>query len=53
MAGRKKGYRKPDEAYVKEYRTEIMLLSVMSLREVQELTGHSINTRRKLRRKFV
>lgn len=48
MAGRKKGYRKPDEAYIKEYQQEIRMLSVMSMRQVALLTGRSVNTLHKL-----
>ena len=47
--GRKEGYVKPDEAYRVEYAKEITLLRKgLSLRNVQAITGTSINTLRKL-----
>ena len=48
--GRRKGYRKPDEAYIKEYKQEIRMLSVMSMRQVALITGRSVNTLSKLKK---
>lgn len=53
MVGRKRGYRKSDEAMKEEYVEEIRLLRRgYSLRNVCRLTGTSINTLRKLHAKF-
>lgn len=47
--GRKKGYRKSQEAMQNQYQQEIKLLRKgLSLRNVQSITGTSINTLRKL-----
>lgn len=49
--GRKEGYVKPDEEYRVEYAKEITLLRKgLSLRNVQAITGTSINTLRKISR---
>lgn len=48
--GRKAGYTKPDDAYKAEYTREIALLRKgVSLRNVQAITGTSVNTLRKLK----
>ena len=48
--GRKKGYRKTEQKMVSEYQNEIKLLKKgLSLRNVQAITGTSINTLRKLK----
>ena len=52
--GRALGYRKSDENYKDEYRREIPLIRKgISLRNVQSITGTSINTLRKIKVKFV
>lgn len=52
--GRTNSYRKPDFEYHKEYTKEIdCLRRGLTLKDVRELTGTSINTLRKLRSKFV
>lgn len=51
--GRKMGYVKPEEEYRVEYAKEITLLKKgLSLRNVQAITGTSINTLRKLKVAF-
>ena len=51
--GRKTGYVKPEEEYRVEYAKEITLLKKgLSLRNVQAITGTSINTLRKLKVAF-
>ena len=48
--GRKKGYRKSEEAMRAQYNKEMSLLRKgISLRNVQSITGTSVNTLRKLR----
>lgn len=48
--GRKEGYRKPSEQMKLEYQSEIKLIKKgLSLRNVQAITGTSINTLRKLK----
>ena len=48
--GRKEGYRKSDEEYKAEYAKEIALLNKgLSLRNVQAITGTSVNTLRKIK----
>jgi lambda repressor-like predicted transcriptional regulator len=48
--GRTFGYRKPASDYKKEYQKELKLLANgVSLRDVSKLTGHSINTLRKIK----
>lgn len=49
--GRAKGYRKPKEHYLKEYRYEIYLLSMgNSVRLVARISGHIVNTITKLKK---
>lgn len=51
MAGRNVGYRKPKEDYLKEYKYELRLLSNgVSIRDVSRISGHSINTIRKIKK---
>lgn len=51
--GRKEGYTKPEEEYRVEYAKEITLLKKgLSLRNVQAISGTSINTLRKLKATF-
>lgn len=51
--GRKEGYIKPDEEYRVQYAKEISLLKKgLSLRNVQAITGTSVNTLRKLKTSF-
>ena len=48
--GRKEGYKKSDEQMKEEYAEEIRLLKKgISLRNVQKISGTSINTLRKLK----
>lgn len=48
--GRKEGYRKTEQQMVSEYQNEVKLLKKgLSLRNVQAITGTSINTLRKLK----
>ena len=50
VVGRKIGYRKSDEAMKDEYKEEIRLLRKgLSLRNVQKISGTSINTLRKIK----
>ena len=50
VVGRKVGYRKSDEAMKDEYKEEIRLLRKgLSLRNVQKISGTSINTLRKIK----
>lgn len=52
--GRKEGYRKSEEEYRMTYEREISLLKKgNTLKDVQSITGTSINTLRKLREKYV
>ena len=52
--GRVEGYRKPDHDYKEQYSKEISLLwKGISLRNVQGITGTSINTLRKLKIMFL
>lgn len=52
--GRAEGYRKSDDNYREQYIKEISLLRKgISLRNVQSITGTSINTLRKIKVKFV
>lgn len=52
--GRAEGYRKSDDNYREQYIKEITLLRKgISLRNVQSITGTSINTLRKIKVKFV
>lgn len=52
--GRVEGYRKPDHNYKEQYSKEISLLRKgISLRNVQGITGTSINTLRKLKIMFL
>ncbi len=52
--GRTEGYRKSDENYKDEYNKEITLLKKgLSLRNIQSITGTSINTLRKIKSMFV
>ena len=52
--GRKEGYRKSEEDYRRNYEREIALLKKgNTLKDVQSITGTSINTLRKLREKYV
>lgn len=52
--GRVEGYRKPDHDYKEQYSKEISLLRKgISLRNVQGITGTSINTLRKLKIMFL
>lgn len=49
VVGRKRGYTKSDDKMKREYCQEIKLLRKgLSLREVSKLTGHSVNTIRKV-----
>ena len=49
VVGRKQGYTKSDDQMKQQYSQEIKLLKKgLSLREVSKLTGHSINTIRKV-----
>ena len=49
VVGRKQGYTKSDDQMKQQYSQEIKLLRKgLSLREVSKLTGHSINTIRKV-----
>lgn len=49
VVGRKQGYTKSDEQMKQQYSQEIKLLRKgLSLREVSKLTGHSVNTIRKV-----
>ena len=51
--GRPSTYRKSDEAYKDQYQKEISLLRKgISLRNITAITGTSVNTLRKLKRKF-
>lgn len=48
--GRKVGYRKSDEDMKEEYKEEVRLLKKgISLRNVQKITGTSVNTLRKIK----
>jgi hypothetical protein len=52
--GRAEGYRKSDGNYKDEYSKEITLLKKgLSLRNIQSITGTSINTLRKIKVKFI
>lgn len=52
--GRSEGYRKSDDSYKEQYSKEISLLKKgISLRNVQGITGTSINTLRKLKIMFL
>lgn len=52
--GRSEGYRKSDDSYKEQYSKEISLLrKEISLRNVQGITGTSINTLRKLKIMFL
>ena len=52
--GRVEGYRKSDENYKDEYSKEISLLKKgISLRNIQSITGTSVNTLRKIKDKFI
>lgn len=52
--GRPTGYQKSEEAYKSEYKQEISLLRKgLSLRNINSITGTSINTLRKLKASFV
>ncbi len=49
--GRKEGYRKSDEQMKEEYKKELQLLKKgLSLRNVQSITGTSLNTLQKLKK---
>ena len=49
IVGRKQGYTKSDDQMKQQYAQEIKLLRKgLSLREVSKLTGHSVNTIRKV-----
>jgi uncharacterized protein YerC len=49
VVGRKQGYTKSEDQMKQQYSQEIKLLKKgLSLREVSKLTGHSINTIRKV-----
>ena len=49
IVGRKQGYIKSDDQMKQQYSQEIKLLRKgLSLREVSKLTGHSVNTVRKV-----
>lgn len=51
MAGRNIGYRKPKADYIKQYRYELILLANgVSIRNVSRISGHSVNTIRKIKR---
>lgn len=52
--GRVEGYRKSDDSYKDEYSKEITLLKKgISLRNIQSITGTSVNTLRKIKSKFL
>ncbi len=52
--GRPTGYQKSEEAYKNEYKQEISLLRKgLSLRNINSITGTSVNTLRKLKATFV
>lgn len=52
--GRPTGYRKLDDSYKEQYSKEISLLKKgISLRNIQSITGTSVNTLRKLKRMFL
>lgn len=52
--GRSEGYRKSDDSYKEQYSKEISLLRKgISLRNVQGITGTSINTLRKIKSLFI
>lgn len=52
--GRVEGYRKSDDIYKDEYSKEITLLKKgISLRNIQSITGTSVNTLRKIKDKFI
>ena len=52
--GRPVGYRKSDSNYKDEYSKEIALLKKgISLRNIQQITGTSVNTLRKIKVKFI
>lgn len=52
--GRSEGYRKSDDSYKEQYGKEISLLRKgISLRNVQGITGTSINTLRKIKSLFI
>ncbi len=52
--GRPVGYRKSDSNYKDEYSKEITLLKKgISLRNIQQITGTSVNTLRKIKVKFI
>ena len=52
--GRTEGYRKSDDSYKEQYSKEISLLRKgISLRNVQGITGTSINTLRKIKSLFI
>ena len=52
--GRVEGYRKSDENYKVQYSRDITLLKKgISLRNIQQITGTSINTLRKIKVKFI
>ena len=52
--GRKQFYVKPDYEYIREYAKELdCLRKGLSLKDIRELTGTSINTLRKLKDRFV
>ena len=52
--GRVEGYRKSDDSYREQYGKEISLLKKgISLRNVQSITGTSVNTLRKIKSMFI
>lgn len=52
--GRSEGYRKSDDSYKEQYSKEISLLKKgISLRNIQSITGTSINTLRKIKSLFI
>lgn len=52
--GRSEGYRKSDDSYKEQYSKEISLLRKgISLRNIQSITGTSINTLRKIKSLFI
>lgn len=52
--GRVEGYRKSDDNYKEQYSKEISLLRKrISLRNIQSITGTSVNTLRKIKSKFL
>lgn len=52
--GRSEGYRKSDDSYKEQYSKEISLLRKgISLRNVQGITGTSVNTLRKIKSLFI